>query len=45
MILKIPAGPLDFVTARERPYLLGRRDVVISRLDGVKLVEAMVRPK
>ena len=42
MILEIPARPLDFVTARERPSLLGRRDVFISRLDGVKHVEAMV---
>ena len=42
MILKIPARPLDFGTARERPSLLGRRDVFISWLDGVKHVEAMV---
>ena len=43
MILKIPARPLGFGTARERPSLLGRRDVFfISRLDGVKHVEAIV---
>ena len=42
MILKIPARPLDFETARERPSLLGRRDVFIPRLDGVKHVETIV---
>ena len=42
MILKISARPLDFVTARERLFLLGRRDVFISRLDGVKHVEVIV---
>ena len=42
MILEIPARPLDFVTARERPSSKGSRDAFISRLDGVKRVDAMV---
>ena len=42
MVLEIPARPLDFVTARELPSSWGQRDVFISRLDGVKKVDAIV---
>ena len=33
-----------FGTARERPSPLGQQDAFISRLDGVKFVDAMVCP-
>ena len=42
MILDIPARPLDFLTARERPFSWGQRDALISRLDGVKMIDTMV---
>ena len=42
VILDIPARPLDFLTARERPFSWGQRDALISRLDEVKMIDTTV---